>query len=347
MLFCHLGRVQSLREISDGLASAEGKLKHLGIRRPARSTLSYANEHRPWQLFEKLFYATLDRLRKQIGVKHRLRFKNPLLSLDATTIDLCAELFDWAHFRRTKGGVKLHLLLDHDGLLPCFALITEARRHEMVVARGMEFPADAIVVFDRAYSDYEWFRSLGKRGVWFVTRLRSTAQYRVIEERSVPRRGGIIRDQTIDLIKAPAYHFVPLRLRRVEVLTDEGQVLVFLTNHMNFAATTIATIYKQRWQVELMFKALKQNLRIKTFIGTSANALAIQIWSALIAMLVLRFLKIKARFGWSLSQLVAMLRFNLFTHRDLWLWLDNPFSGLAPPPIPQLTLSFGQLQPTT
>jgi hypothetical protein len=339
MLFCHLGRAQSLREITDGLASAEGKLDHLGVRRPARSTLSYANEHRPWQLFEQLFYTTLERFRGQLHVKHPLRFKNPLLSLDATTIDLCASVFDWAHFRRTKGGVKLHLLLDHDGLLPCFALITEAKRHEMVVARSMDFPAGAVVVFDRAYNDYEWLRSLDQRRVWFVTRARSTTQYHVVEDRQVPQRGGIIRDQIIDLIKAPTYQFTPVRLRRIEfVAPEDGRVLVFLTNHLSFGATTIAAIYKQRWQVELMFKVLKQNLRIKTFVGTSANALAIQIWTALIAVLILRFLKLKARFGWSLSQLVAMLRFNLFTHRSLWLWLDEPFHGLAPPLDHQLAL---------
>lgn len=164
-------------------------------------------------------------------------------------------------------------------------------------------------------------------------------QYQVIEERPVPQRGGILRDQLIDLIKAPTYKFVPLRLRRIEfVAPNDGQVLVFLTNHLSFGATTIAAIYKQRWQVELMFKVLKQNLRIKTFVGTSANALAIQIWTALIAVLVLRFLKLKARFGWSLSQLVAMLRFNLFTHRSLWLWLDDPFRALPPPRDQQLAL---------
>lgn len=338
MLFCHLGRAQSLREITDGLASAEGKLAHLGIRRPARSTLSYANEHRPWQLFEQLFYSSLEWCRSQLRTKHPLRFKNPLLSLDATTIDLCASVFDWAHFRRTKGGVKLHLLLDHDGLLPCFGLITEATRHEMVVARSMDFPAGAVVVFDRAYNDYEWLRSLGQRGVWFVTRTRSTTQYRVVAERPVPQRGGILKDETIELIKAPAYRFAPLRLRRIEFVADDGKMLVFLTNHLSFGATTIAAIYKQRWQIELMFKVLKQNLRIKTFVGTSANALAIQIWTALIAVLILRFLKLKARYAWSLSQLVAMLRFNLFTHRSLWLWLDQPFAGLPPPPDHQLAL---------
>lgn len=344
MLFCQLGRAQSLREICDGLASTEGKLVHLGISSaPRRSTLSYANEHRPWQLYRSVFGTLLERCR-EIAPKHRLRFKNPLLSIDATTIDLCASLFDWAKFRRTKGGVKLHLVLDHDGLLPSFAVITEARRYDVLVAREQAFPAGAVVVFDRAYNDFQWFYRLTREGVFFVTRMKDRTRYRVVERRAVRHSSRVVRDEVIKLVKQ-FDGTEPELLRRVEFVGDEGQTLVFLTNHLGFAASTIAAIYKERWQIELMFKALKQGLRIKTFVGTSANALQIQIWTALIAMLILKYLKMKARFAWSLSNLIALLRFNLFAYRDLWSWMNDPFASPPPAPEDQLVLlELGQQQ---
>ncbi len=345
MLFCHLGRAQSLREICGGLASAEGKLNHLGIdAAPARSTLSYANAHRPWQLFESLFYVLLDRCR-EIAPKRRLKFKNALLSLDSTVIDLCASIFDWAKFRTTKGGVKIHMLLDNQGLLPSYALITEAKTSDIRAARGIDFPPGAIVVFDRGYNDYLWFVTLALQGVWFVTRMKDRTNYRVVERRGVPRGGGILRDEVIELdVNLGPYGIEldsPVWFRRIVArVPDREEPMVFLTNHLDFAASTIAAIYKERWQIELLFKALKQNLRIKTFVGTSSNALSIQIWTALISMLILRYLQLKAQFGWSLSNLVALLRFNLFTYRDLWAWLNDPFSPPEVPSAPvQLTLA--------
>jgi Domain of unknown function (DUF4372)/Transposase DDE domain len=336
MLFCQLGRAQSLREICDGLATAEGKLNHLGIEAPCRATLSYANAHRPWELFEAVFHQLLVRCR-EVSPGHKLRFRNPLLSLDSTVIDLCAEVFDWARFKRTKGAVKLHLLLDHDGLLPAFAVITDGKTADIQVARKMTFTAGAVLVIDRGYVDHDWFESLTNDGVFFVTRLKRSIRYEVLQERPIPQRGGVVRDETIRLLSDPNS---TLLLRRVEVCDPNASDdnLVFLTNHLEFGATTIALIYKQRWQVELMFKALKQNLRIKTFVGTSPNALKIQIWTALIALLVLRYLQLAARYVWSLSNLIAMLRFNLFTHRDLWTWLNEPFA-LEKPAAPQLLLA--------
>lgn len=325
MLFCQLGRAQSLREICHGLASTEGKLSHLGIRAPSRSTLSYANAHRPWRLFESVFYALLERCR-EVAPKHRFRFKNKLLSLDATTIDLCASLFDWAKFRRTKGGVKLHLLLDHDGWLPRFAVVTDAKTFDMNVARFLDFPVDSILVFDRAYNDFQWFDQLTERGIFFVTRSKDRLRYEVLHSRAVPQqRGGILLDQDIILIKEfPGVD--PIQLRRIEMINpDGGDNLVFLTNHFRFGPTTVAAIYKDRWRIETFFRTIKQNLRIKTFVGTSANALHVQIWTALIAILILRYLQLKSSFGWSMSNLVALLRFNLFSYRDLWQWLNAPF----------------------
>lgn len=337
MLFCQLGRAQSLREICDGLASIEGKLIHLGVRvAPKRSTLSYANEHRPWELYRDVFNRLYARC-PAVAPKHRFRFKNVLLSIDATTIDLCAAVFDWAKFRRTKGGVKLHMVLDHSGHLPAFAVITEARRYDVKVAKELSFPAGSIVVFDRAYNDFLWFYRLTREQVLFVTRMKDRTRYKVLEVRELPKGGRVLRDEVIELTKA--FEGVrPKRLRRIEYLGDDGKELVFITNITHLAASTIAAIYKERWQIELMFKALKQGLRIKTFVGTSANALQIQIWTALIAMLILKYLKMKSQFGWSLSNLIALLRFNLFAYRDLWAWLHQPFH---PPEAPgQVQLSF-------
>lgn len=330
MLFCHLGRAQSLREICGGLAASEGKLRHLGLPdAPKRSTLAYANEHRPWQLYRSVFYQLLGRCREVAG-SHGFRFKNKLLTLDATLIELCASVFDWAQYRRTKGAVKLHLLLDHQGLLPSFALITEGRVHESRVARSLRFEPGTIVVFDRGYADYDWFASLDAEGVFFVTRLKDNADYGVVERRPVPQHGAVRRDEIIFLYKAVRSGNYDLFLRRIEVWDETQQrTLVFLTNHRGFAASTIAAIYRQRWQIELFFKALKQNLRIKTFVGTSANALHIQIWTALIAMLLLKYLQLRSSFGWSLSNLIALLRQQLFVYRDLHHWLDHPFQ--APP----------------
>jgi IS4 transposase len=340
MLFCQLARVQSLSEICLGLRSACGKLVHLGVRAPSKSTLAYANEHRPWELYRSVFFRLLERCR-QVAPRHRFRFKNKLLSIDTTVIDLCASMFDWAKFRRTKGAVKLHVVLDHSGHLPCFVQITEGKASDLQLARTVEFPAGAVVVFDRAYIDYRWFRRLTQRGVWFVTRTKRKMQYRVIEDHPVPKNRNVVRDQTVELIMADWYRFEPLKVRVVEILTDQGEPLEFLTNQFTFGATTIAEIYRQRWQIELLFKALKQNLRIKTFVGTSANALHTQIWTALIALVLARYLQFKARFGWCLSTLLAMLRLQLFTHRDLWKWLDDPGIGSLPAePSPQLVLGY-------
>lgn len=343
MLFCHLGRAQSLREICGGLAASEGKLRHLGLPdAPKRSTLAYANEHRPWQLYRTVFYQLLSRCREVAGT-HGFRFKNKLLTLDATLIELCASVFDWAQYRRTKGAVKLHLLLDHQGLLPSFALVTEGRVHESRVARSLRFEPGTIVVFDRGYTDYDWFAALDAQGVFFVTRLKENADYGVVERRPVPPGSAVRRDEIIFLYKATRGGHLDLFLRRIEVWDQEQKrVLVFLTNHRAFAASTIAAIYRQRWQIELFFKALKQNLRIKTFVGTSPNALHTQIWTALIALLLLKYLQLRARFGWSLSNLTALLRQQLFVYRDLFAWIDEPFQPppLLDPAAEQLALSW-------
>jgi hypothetical protein len=343
MMFCQLGRAHSLREIEGGLKSCEGKLAHLGMQAPARSSLSYANAHRPWQLFEQVFHGLYEKVSaKAVTGRRKFRFKNKLVSIDSTVIDVSLSMFDWAKYQRTKGAVKLHLVLDHDGYLPCFGVVTDGKVADVSVAQWLQFSAGTIVVDDRGYNDYALFGQWCAEQVYFVTRMKSDARYEVVRERQVPQNRGIVSDQIIRLSGAGAADKCPCELRRVEAVRDDGgDNLVFLTNLLDLGASTIAAIYKDRWQIELFFKALKQNLKIKTFVGTSANAVKTQIWTALISMLLLRYLQLSSKFGWSMANLVALLRMNLFTHRDLMAWIEQPFA--APPDDadpPQTSLAF-------
>lgn len=344
MLFCHIGQAKSLREISGGLASAEGKLRHLGVKSaPKKSTLSYANAHRPWQLFQDLFYETLHWCQLAVpGKIKKFRFKNKLLSMDSSTISLCLALSPWAKFRRTKGAVKLHLLLDHDGYLPSFAHLTNGKKADVRIARLLSLAPGSIIAMDRGYNDYELYGKWTREMVYFVTRLKDNADYIVLEQHAVLAHKHILSDETIMFASAKAQTNCPFPLRRIVVQDpDTGESIALLTNHFEFAASTIGAIYKDRWQIELFFKALKQNLRVKTFVGTSENALYIQIWTALIAMLLIKFMQFKAAIKWSLSNLVAFLRWNLFTYRNLWNWLDRPEDTPPLEPAPsQLALSF-------
>jgi hypothetical protein len=336
MLFCQLAQAKSLREICGGLACTMGKLRHLGMKEPPnKSTLSYANTHRPWEMFRDLFYETVNMCKMAAPKNHKFRFRNKLLSLDASTISLCLALFPWAEFRRTKGAVKLHLLLDHDGYFPAYAYLSNGKKHDVTIARRISLPPGSIVTMDRGYNDYKLFGSWTKERIFFVTRMKENADYTVTEENLIPITGNVLRDQLVLLNGFYAQKNCPHLLRRVVVWDSEnGREIVLLTNHLKFGANTISAIYKDRWQIELFFKALKQNLKIKTFVGTSENALSIQIWTALIAILLIKYLQFKSKFGWSLSNLVAFLRWNLFTYRDLWEWIDHPFDVLPIQPMP-------------
>ena len=338
MLFCHMAKADSLREICGGLACCLGKLKHLGIfKSPNKSTLSYANEHRPASLYEELFWISMKRFRKSSSLgrrKRKFRFKNKLLSLDSTTISLCLSLFPWAQFRRAKGGVKVHVLLDHDDYMPSYVYITEAKRHDRKVARLLNLTPGSMVAFDRAYNDYRLFSQWVDNGVFFVTRMKENAVFDVVENRNVPSNRSILSDQIIRLTGFKAEVKCPHLLRRVVVWDDTNQrEIILLSNHLDFGASTIAAIYKDRWEIEIFFKTLKQHLKIKTFIGTSENALRIQIWTALIALMLLKYLHHLSKAKWSMSNLATMLRLNLFTYRDLMEWLDDPFG--KPPITPE------------
>jgi hypothetical protein len=332
MLFCQLADAQSLREITGGLASCEGRLEQLGVTVPKRSTLAYANRHRPWELFQDVFNTAAERCRTELGHKTKFRFKNRLLSIDSSVVTLCSKMFPWATYSRQKGAVKLHFTLDHAGYLPEAMVITTGTYSELTVLRRRSYARGTILVMDRGFVDFGWFGQLNQNGVVFVTRIKSDTRYEVVEARMMVAGGEVVSDEVIRLTSPTSRKRYPDTLRLVTIETESGERLGFLTNQMTLAASTIAEIYKDRWQIEVFFKLIKQNLRIKSFVGTSANAVWIQIWTALIAMLVIRFLQLKAKFGWSFSNLVYFLRMNLLVYRDLWEWLHEPFT--VPPPQP-------------
>jgi hypothetical protein len=287
-------------------------------------------------MYETLFYQVLTRCQAVAALKRRrFRFKHPLRTLDTTLIELCATVFDWARFVRTKGAIKLHLQLDHQGCLPCWALVTAGDVNDVRVAQTLTFAPGTIVAVDRGYLDYALYQRWTVTQVGFVTRPRTNMLYEVLERRVVPPQSPVLADEVIRLTGPHAPERCAVPLRQVTIWDETQQRrLTFLTNLMHLAARTIAAIYKERWQIELLFKALKQRLRIKTFVGTSQNAVQIQMWTALIAMLLLKFLQLKSTWPWSLSTLAALLRFNLLTYRDLWAWLNAPFErpGLIPVP---------------
>lgn len=331
MIFCQLGNAESLREICNGLAASEGKLKHLGVAQPpSRSTLSYANEHRPHELYQEVFQNVLSRcLAEASQQKRKFRFNNPLISLDSTAIDLCASVFDWAKYKTKKGAVKLHVQLNHAGYLPCYVVITDGKSSDIAVARQMKWAKDTIVVMDRGYVDYQWWQGIDKDGAYFVTRRKKDVPLEVVEERTPPQNSNVLKDQIVHL-RSDKLAGGEMTLRLVTIWNAEKEEeMEFLTNNLKLGATTIASIYKDRWQIELFFKSLKQLLRVRTFVGTSANALKTQVWTALIAALLFKYVQLRSKRNWSLSNLVALIRQQLFVYRGLFELLDN---DLQPPP---------------
>ena len=249
--------------------------------------------------------------------RHGFRFKNKLYALDASLIELCLEVFPWARYRTTKGAIKLHVGLDHSGHLPAFVAVTEGKTHEITWARTLELPASSMVVFDRGFTDYAWYHQLHEKRISFVTRQKTNARYTVTERRSAAGQPELTSDQTIRLTGVKAQH-CPIALRRIGYRDpDTGKHYVFLTNNFRLAARTIAEIYKQRWQIELFFKWIKQNLKIKRFLGTSKNAVLTQLWIALCVYLLLAYLKFISTLGHSLQQSLRLLQLNLFERRAL------------------------------
>lgn len=307
----------SLRDIVENISVQAHRLYHLGSANLSRSNLSRINESKPYALYEALFGKLLRRCQGTTP-SHDFRFNNPLYSLDASTIDLCLSVFPWADFRTTKGAVKLHVGLNHDGYLPEFVTITEGKRHDVTVGRTLAFPKGSIVAIDKGYNDYNWYNQLTDKGIFFVTRLKSNAKFRIVSRRPVLKGKGLTCDQTIKFSGAQTANKCPVQLRRIgyrDAVT--GKYYVFLTNNFKLSARTIADIYKARWQVELFFKWIKQNLKIKSFIGTSKNAVMTQIWIALCMYLLLAFLKFQSKLKKSMQQILRLLQLNLFEKRDL------------------------------
>ena len=311
LLFMQLTARASLR---DGVFSLKARLKslyHLGVRPVARSTFADANNRRPASFFEALF-AVLYRRCLPLAPRHKFKFKNKLYSLDATVVSLCLTLFPWASFRRTKAGIKLHTLLDHDGYLPAFVALTPAREHEVKKARTLNLPKGSIVVEDLGYTDYAWYGQLTAQNIFFVTRQKRNARYRVLERRPVKAALGLVSDETIRLTGAKARE-CPKPLRRI-VYQDPatGKRYVFLTNHFRLVAKTIADIYQERWQIEIFFRFIKQNLKIKAFLGNSENAVLSQIYAALIVYLLLCYTKFLCNLSVTLQNFMRILQLNLF-----------------------------------
>jgi transposase len=342
MLFGQLSGQDSLRGIEAGLATQGANLYHAGIKPIHRSTLAYANKHRSHELFKKTFFWMLSKC-EAIAPKHKFRFKNPLYSLDATVIDLCLSLYSWAKFRTTKGAVKLHMKLNHSGYLPVFAVITTGKVHETQVAPSIPLERGDVAIFDRGYTDFKWYKTLDDKGVYFVTRMKKNTYYQVAIRNDTSRHKNIYSDQIVQLKGFYSKQRFPDRLRRIRSKDPEtNKIIVILTNNFTWSARTIAQIYKERWQIELFFKCIKQQLKVKSFVGTSKNALLSQLWVALITYLLLSYLKFKSKFAWSLYTLCSILPTNLFSRRNLWDWLNAPFheKSKAPPEILQLKFSF-------
>lgn len=331
MLFCHFAGANSLREISNGLRSATGNLNHLGVSlAPSKSSLSYINRHRDWHIFKEYYFSLLETFSKTAKFK-RVKFSNiqkKIFMLDATVITLCLSVFDWARYQQHKGAVKLHVLLDYDGCLPSFVHMTDGKVADVRAARAVPVPKDSVLVADRAYLDFEMWNKWDEDSINFVIRLRGDVKYIRKHERELPpdMDQHILIDEIIVLQTPEGYDQYPKRLRRVAVWDDVNQkTIVLITNQMSWTAATIAELYKQRWQIETFFKTIKQLMKIKTFVGTSENAVLIQIWTALITLLILKYLKQIASYDWSLSNLMAFIRMVLLVKINLSEWLNHPF----------------------
>jgi len=341
MLFCHFAKSTSVRDISNGLRSATGNLNHLGIRQaPSKSSISYQNKRRDADLFKELYYGMLNSLGQQMGVKRsKLKVKVPVYLLDSTTISLCLSVFDWARFRTKKGAVKMHTLLDYDGKLPAYVNITEGSVADNKGAYDIPLENGSVIVADRYYNDFPLLNVWDSNGVNFVIRHKDNLNFSPVKERPLPEHtaGHILKDEEIELVNYYSKKNYPKKLRRVAIWDDKNnQTIEVITNNFKWSAQTIGDLYKSRWEIEVFFRDIKQLLHIKTFIGTSKNAVMIQIWTALITILLLKWMKHVAKYNWYLSNLVAFIRLNVFVKIELQRWLDRPFE--SPPKVQEQAL---------
>jgi hypothetical protein len=332
MMFYHLAKANSIREVTNGLLSIEGNLYHLGImhKTPSKSSLSYINEHRDWRMFREFYFKIKEDLQNSGHLK-RTMFKGidkKIYLLDSTIISLCLKIFDWAKYRQQKGAVKLHTMLDYDGLMPSYLFMTKASQSDVKHAQYMTMPPNSVIVADRAYEDFKMLNTWNKDKIDFVLRLKKSINYVSVKELDLPEdtEENILIDEIIELAEKETSEKYPGRLRRIAVYNEErNQVIELITNNFSWTASTVAELYKQRWRIEIFFKELKSHLKIKSFIGTNENAMMIQIWTALITLLLLKYFKEIAKYNWAFSNLIAFLRMNLFVKISLLKWLNEPF----------------------
>ena len=322
MIFMQTSGAGSLRDIT-------GNLSHMGIKTaPSKSSLSYLNKNRDAQVFEDMYFELFKHMEPSLQKyrQYARRLKSQVFILDSTIIPLSLTLFDWAKFRTTKGAVKMHAVLDYDSGLPNYVSIGEGKIHDVTAAKQIVFPSGSVLVMDRAYVDFKWLFDLDSSGVSFVTRLKSNADIAVVKKYLTNKKHEhILSDKEIRLTGFYTQQNYPTNLRIVEVYDEvNDQTLVLLTNQLSWTADTISQLYKARWSIETFFKHLKQLFRVKTFVGTSENAVRIQMWCSLIAIMLIKYLQNNAKYKWNLSNLISFLRINLFVKISLWEWVNRP-----------------------
>jgi hypothetical protein len=321
MLFAQVSGQNGLRSIENGINHQSSALYHLGIPKLVKRSTIYSNKTREADFFEQLFYTILQKVQKQ-KQNHGFRFKNPLYSIDATTIDLCLKIFPWADFRENKAGIKITLKLDHRGKIPCFVVISNAKEHESQQLKKIPLQPGDVIATDRGFTNYSYFASLCIKKIFFITRMKSNAVFSVVKTNPLPSSGTILSDEVILLTGYKAKKECPFPLRKIVSEDPETKKqITILTNNLFWAASTIAAVYKDRWQIELFFKAMKQNLKIKRFYGTSKNAVLIQIWIALITYLLFSLIKFATKSEYSFSLFISVIATILFQRRLLFEWL--------------------------
>jgi Transposase DDE domain/Domain of unknown function (DUF4372) len=319
MMIAQIRQERSLRDLDITLNAHAKKLYHLGVSQAPRSTLADANERRDYRIYEELAKLLMVRARREYAnTEMSMDIDNSVYALDASTIDLCLSLFDWAKFRKTKGAIKLHAMIDLRGNIPSFVTITDGKTHEVKAALFVPLEKESIYVVDRGYVDFSWLWSIERSGAYFVTRLKKNIKYSRIISRPVNKNLGLRSDQEIKLKSERLGRLYPKRLRRVTFRDEEKRkTLIFLTNNFRLSAELIVALYKARWEIELFFKWIKQNLKMKTFLGTSPNAVKTQIWIALVVYLELAVLKERYRIDQPLSKMLHFLEVNLFERKTL------------------------------
>jgi len=319
MIFAHIRQERSLRDIDVSLNAHASKLYHTGIQQCPKSTLADANEQRDYRIFEDFAKTLMQRARREYAnTELAIDVNNAVYALDASVIDLTLSLYPWAKFRKAKGAIKLHTMIDLRGNIPAFLTITDGKVHDVKAAPQVPIEADGIYVVDRGYVDFGWLWYINQASAFFVTRLKTSIKWTRVISHPVDKSLGLRSDQEILLSTKRLTALYPIRLRRISFRDeDRKRTLVFLTNNFDIPSETISALYKARWEIELFFKWIKQHLRVKTFYGTSANAVKTQIWVAMIVYLLLAILKERYRLEQTLSQLLHFLEVNIFEQKSM------------------------------